>query len=224
VVLTGGTGLLGSFFKQSVKGGLYPTRQELDILDFDSISRYMKNHKTDLFIHCAAYTDVKTAEKSILPCIETNVIGCFNVLKYCMYNNIRLVYISTDAVFDGTRGDYTPGDPINPISVYSRSKASAELMVRSYKNSLIIRTSFFDNNFPYDQAFVDCFTTKDYIDIIGPEIIKSCLSNKTGIVHVVSKKRSFFDLAKQRKKDIKKISYKDFHMKDIVAKNLTLKE
>ena len=58
-------------------------------------------------------------------------------------NNVRFIYISTDYVFDGNKGNYSENDKPNPRSTYGKSKLSAENIVKTLNNYLIIRTSFF---------------------------------------------------------------------------------
>ena len=101
-----------------------------------------------------------------------NVLGTLNVLKSCKDLGKKLVFISTDYVFDGEKGNYTIDDPINPLSKYAKTKAAAELLVRTYENSLVIRTSFFGYDFPYEAAFVDQWSSKDYVDIIAPKVME----------------------------------------------------
>ena len=141
--------------------------------------------------------------------MNINVIGTLNLVSACAKRNIKLVYISTDYVFDGRNGPYEPEDPINPITVYAKSKAAGELCARCYPYSLVIRTSFFDTTFPYDAALVDQYTSKDYVDIIAPKILQAIKDNERGVVHVGSSRRSIYDIAITRKPYVKKISRED---------------
>ena len=186
-----------------------PARKEMDITSLESVRSYFSNNDFDVVLHCAAYTKTVEALHQIEECVETNVVGTWNLLKNCLAQNKRFVFISTDYVFDGLSGEYATKDPINPIGNYAMSKASAELLVRMYKNSLTIRTSFIPREFPHKAAFVDQYTTRDYVDIISPMICKLVLSDKTGIAHVGTSKKSVFDLALQRKSDVEMISIKD---------------
>jgi dTDP-4-dehydrorhamnose reductase len=206
-LLTGGNGLLGSnlipLFEFKMIELLKPSSCELDITNANQVCEFFSlNPDIDLVVHCAAYTDVKKAESDYVKCNEINVVGTYNIFKECVRKKIKLVFISTDAVFDGDKGQYSPKESLNPISKYAKSKTAAELIVRTYDNSLVIRTSFFGNNFPYDKAFVDQWTTKDYIDIIAPKVFAEVIMRKTGISHIKSKRRTLYDLAKIRKSDV----------------------
>ena len=131
-----------------------------------------------------------------------NVVGTANVVYACRLYGVRLVYISTDYVFDGRRGQYSPDDAINPTNKYAMTKAAGEYIVRTYDSSLVIRTSFCERVFPYEKAFIDQYTSRDYIDIISPLILKEASSNKVGIIHVGTGRKSVYKLAKQRKSDV----------------------
>lgn len=220
ILITGGSGLLGKNLLQIINYEKYkvlaPSSKQLDIVNKNSVDSFFKKNKIDLCIHCAAMTNVPKIEKQFKVtrnALYTNIVGTINVLDSCIDKNIKLCFISTDHVFDGMRGNYRKNDLINPLSKYAKTKASAELAVRTYKNSLIIRTSFFGNDFPYEKAFIDQWSSKDYIDIMAPKILKECLSGKIGISHVYSKKRSLYEIAKIKNINIKKISIKDFNNK-----------
>ena len=216
ILITGASGLLGKNLKKLINTEKYnilaPSSSTLNIRNYELVRQYFDKNNIDICIHCAAFKDVMDIEKnasSTIRSIDTNVIGTTNILFSCMQRNSKLVFISTDHVFDGTKGDYDIDEPINPLSKYAKTKAAAELVVRTYHNSLVIRTSFFDTFFPYDKAFVDQWSTKDYIDIMAPKILNECLSDKKGIVHVASFKKTLYDLAVERRKDVIKSSVKD---------------
>ena len=131
-----------------------------------------------------------------------------------MSRNIRLVYISTSHVFDGETGNYKSSDPINPIGKYAKSKAAAELVTRIYDNSLSIRTDFFDINFPFEYAYEDKWSSKEYIDILAPRIVEKCLSDETGVCHVSGKRSTFYDMAIKRNPNVKRGKRDHNHLKD----------
>jgi len=214
ILVTGGSGLLGSQLvsEWSDTPGIKvvaPPRKELDIAHTQSVSRYFSQHTFEIVVHCAAYTDTVEAMDEVEKCVMTNVIGTWNMLREAMKNQSRFVFISTDYVFDGKKGNYRIDDPINPIGNYAMSKGAAELIARMYNNSLSIRTSFVPSEFPHPAAFTDQYTTRDYVDIISSTIRTLSLSQKTGISHVGTSRKSVFELAKKRKKNVKKISIKD---------------
>jgi len=215
ILLTGGSGTLGKellkLFKNTEHEVFSPSSSELDIKDFMSCRQWFQIYKPNLVIHAAAYTDVKASEENYIRSINTNIVGTCNIINCCNLHNIKLVYISTDYVFDGKKGNYSINDPINPLSKYAKSKAAGELAARMYPYSLVIRTSFYGHTFPYDKAFVDQWSSKDYIDLLAPKILRACLSNNLGIMHVGTNRRSIYEIAKERKPEVQKISIKNFN-------------
>jgi dTDP-4-dehydrorhamnose reductase len=225
VFLTGGNGTLGTELKKLSAEGVdfySPSSSECNILNQEQIENCFKQKDFDLVVHCAAATNVTEIEKSPLNALETNVVGTINLLRECVKYNKKMVFISTDYVFDGERGQYSIHDPINPLSKYAKTKAAAELAVRTYDNSLIIRTSFYGYGFPYEKAFVDQWTSKDYVDVIAPKILDAIKSDKIGIVHIGSARRSVYEIAKKRNKNIKQMSRKDIQFK--IPKDTSLRQ
>ena len=133
-----------------------------------------------------------------------------------MKHNIRFVYISSSHVFDGVDGNYKTTDRVNPLTKYSKSKVAGEMTSLIYENSLVIRTEFCEENFPFDTAYIDKFSSKEYIDILAPKILDKCLSNEKGILHVGGPKRSFYEFGKIRNENVKMGSVKDLISKSKV--------
>lgn len=217
ILITGASGLLGSNLVCLLKKNnelLLPSSSVFNVVNSNSLFDYFNNNKSiKLCVHCAALTNTQEAEVNALDFINVNIIGTINLLKECISRSIKFVYISTDYVFDGEKGNYATTDPINPIGNYAKTKASAELAVRCFPDALVIRTSFFDKQFPYKNAFCDIFTSKDYVDIIAPKIVDVILSKKNGIVHIGSKRRSVYEIAKTRDKNVIKSFSKDYKIK-----------
>jgi len=215
--LIGGSGTLGS--QMILDAADYnitfisPSSDDCNIRVGWQVDENIKNFEGDTVVHCAAFTDVKTAEKYPLRAAHINVLGTFNVLHSCMKYKKRLVYISTDYVFDGKKGNYKTSDSINPLSNYAKTKAAGELLVRTYYNSLVIRTSFYGKEFPYEKALIDQWTSKDYVDIISPKILQCIREKELGIEHVGSPRRTVYEIAKERKKDIEGISMAEINIK-----------
>ena len=213
IFITGGSGLLGKELIKNLQAEhtlYYPTHEECDIENRESLRKHIEDFKPNILIHCAAFISIGFSEKDPSKAIDTNVIGTCNVVQECARNYIKLVYISTTHVFDGKKGKYTTDDYINPLGNYAKTKAAGELVVRTYKNSLSIRTEFFSHEFPYPAAFADRWASKDYVDVLAPKIASICVSNKKGICNVGSKRKTLYAIAKKRKKDVKKIFVKDF--------------
>jgi dTDP-4-dehydrorhamnose reductase len=209
IFLTGGSGTLGSELIKISKAHevefIAPASKYCDITNPYQIHNHIKDSGCDTIVHSAAITDVKATENDPSLAWDVNVLGTLNVLKSCKDLGKKLVFISTDYVFDGEKGNYAIDDPINPLSKYAKTKAGAELLVRTYENSLVIRTSFFGYDFPYEAAFVDQWSSKDYVDIIAPKVLEEILGNKTGVIHTGNERRSIYNIALDRNENVKKI-------------------
>ena len=105
--------------------------EEMDITDEQSVHRVIKEVNPDAVIHCAAYTAVDAAEDNEELCRKVNACGTAYIAETCKELDIKMLYISTDYVFDGqgTR-PWEPEDERNPQSVYGRTKYEGELAVQ----------------------------------------------------------------------------------------------
>ena len=209
IFLTGGSGTLGSeLIKQSRKFGINfiaPSSKDCDITDEVSVRENLMDFGGDVVLHAAALTNVKEIQEATMHAIDVNVGGTINIIKSCQQYNKKLVFISTDYVFDGNKGNYAVDAPVNPISKYAKTKAAAELLVRTIENSLVIRTSFFGHDFPYDKAAVDQWSSKDYVDIIAPLVLEVLKKDNTGIVHVGTKRTTTYEKATRRSPDVQNV-------------------
>jgi dTDP-4-dehydrorhamnose reductase len=201
ILLTGGSGLLGRNLISHLSGHevIAPSSSELDITNALSFISF----KCDLVIHCAAIAKFADAEKDPLGTIDTNIQGTCNALRHAMTRNARFVFISSSHVFDGQKGNYEHTDLPNPLTRYAKSKVAGEMAALIYDKSLVIRTEFCDIDFPFDTAFTDKYSSKEYIDILAPKIVEKCLSEQTGICHVGSSRRSFYEFGQLRNPNVK---------------------
>lgn len=210
ILMSGGAGLLGRQLKQIDSSIISMTREELDVSNYDSVADQIKKNKPDTFLHLAAFTDNRKLEKDPKGAILDNIIGTSNVTITCLEENVRLVYVSTDYVYSGKKGLYKEEDEILPINKYAWSKLGGECAVRQYDNSLIIRTSFGSSSFPYDQAFVDMWTSKDTVDVMAPMILRATKSNITGILHIGTERKNMFEYASKLNVNVKKAIRNEF--------------
>ncbi|PDZ11375.1 dTDP-4-dehydrorhamnose reductase [Bacillus pseudomycoides] len=148
VLVTGAGGQLGKEFIAyfTEKGDtLYSfTRKELDVTDATSLNPIMKNLKPDLVLHCAAYTKVDAAEENWKEAYAINALGTRNIAVASEVIGAKLVYFSTDYVFDGMQArDYHEFDQTNPLNVYGASKLAGEEAVKNFHSRyFIMRTSW----------------------------------------------------------------------------------
>lgn len=215
VIFTGGSGLLGSEFRKILPDIHYPSSKEFNVTNYDQMKQYIESNGCELFIHAAAFTSPPRIDKDPLEALEVNIAGTANVVKLCIEFDMRLIYISTDYVFRGDVGNYRETDPVYPVNKYAWSKLGGECAVRMYDKSLIIRTTFGPNVFPYEKAFVDQWTSRESVSVIAGMISKLIDKDITGVVHVGGKRKSVFEFAKSldETKDIGQLSIKDVSFK-----------
>jgi dTDP-4-dehydrorhamnose reductase len=126
------------------EGHAVPPWEALDITDTPAVARCLLGHQPDAVIHTAAYTDVDGCERNPDLAYRINALGTWNLASVCGSHHITLVYVSTDFVFDGTKGEpYTEFDTPNPLSRYGASKLAGEQFVRQLcRQHFIARTAW----------------------------------------------------------------------------------
>ena len=187
-----------------------PSKEEMDIRNKAKIEQYILKIKPDIFLHAAAITrpmvkHVKNPDLSI----ETNIVGTANVVLMCMKYNIKLVYISTDYVYPGTKGNYSENDALLPVNKYAWSKMGGECAVMLYKNSLILRMCMSDKPFPHPKALIDIKKSLIYNEEAARITLQ--LLDQFGIINVGGKARSVYDFAHENNPNIGKISLKEIN-------------
>jgi dTDP-4-dehydrorhamnose reductase len=203
IVFTGGSGRFGKIFKSNtkLKNVFYPKRNELNILNSSSISKYLSKKKPKIVIHAAGLSrPMDMHDKDINLSIDTNIIGTCNLVKVCNNLKIKIIYLSTNYVYPGFKGNYKENDPLLPYNNYSWSKLGGESAVHMYKNSLIIRLCMTEKPFVHNFAFKDLITNfifqEDFVKVI-PKLIKH-----KGIINFGGKAMSVYNFAKKSKKNI----------------------
>ena len=203
IVFTGGNGRFGKIFqeKTKLKNIFFPSKKEFDILNFNSIRKYLIKKKVKIVIHAAALSrpmDIHNKEISLS--IDKNIIGTCNLVKVCETLNLKIIYFSTNYVYPGKKGDYKETDALLPYNNYAWSKLGGECAVQMYKNSLILRFCMTEKPFIHNVAFKDLITNfifhEDVVKMF-PKLIKH-----KGIINIGGKKSSVYKFAKQYNKKI----------------------
>ena len=119
---------------------------DIDTFDMSDPAAYAQ-HDWDLYgtvINCGAWTAVDAAEtpEGRISCWKANAQGPALLARTCAEHGIRLVHISSDYVFDGTRELHTEDEPFGPLSVYGQSKAAGDLAVAGCPQHYILRSSW----------------------------------------------------------------------------------
>lgn len=205
ILLTGSSGTLGTELQKHIKCHAPFRRLGYDIFDHEvwKTRCYDENNKLikyNLIIHCAAYTDVLKAEDQKDLCYKTNVIGTRNMASL----GIPIIYISTEYVFDGEKGNYSEEDYPNPQNFYSLTKLLGEYEARRSPRSVVIRCLFKPRPFEHDAGCTDQFTSGDYVDVIAKDIDLAVKKFKhlPRTLHIGTGRKSTFELARQTR-DVK---------------------
>ncbi len=147
MLITGANGLLGKeitrYFSKGYK--VLPTDlAECDVTSAKECMRVVGGFRPEVVVHCAAYTDVDRAEREKEAAFTLNADGTRNMALACREHRSLLVTFSTDYVFDGaSERPYAEDDPVDPLSVYGRSKLAAEEAVREVApHFLLLRTQW----------------------------------------------------------------------------------
>lgn len=221
--ITGGSGLLGSRFSKFTDEYEVTTTYnknpkehsvKLDITDEKDVLNKIESLSPDLVVHPAALTNVDYCEDHKEEAYKINAQGTLNMVKACEKIDSKLIYVSTDFVFDGTEGSYKETDKTNPISYYGLSKLKGEEFVQeSDIKSAIVRVSVlygWHENFNYVMWVIDELKKGNNINIVTDEynsptyaenaaeaILKIFSKNKEGIYHIAGDERiNRFDFAK----------------------------
>jgi dTDP-4-dehydrorhamnose reductase len=122
------------------------TSRQLNITNAEAVLAAVREIRPDALINCAAYTAVDACESETDCCMAVNAHGPANLAAACAESGCRLIHISTDYVFDGSKPapePYLESDPTGPVSAYGRSKlAGEEAIAGRLENYLILRTAW----------------------------------------------------------------------------------
>jgi dTDP-4-dehydrorhamnose reductase len=141
ILVTGAGGQVGRALARRLPTACLLTHEDLDVRNATDAAVLFKG--TELVVHLAAMTDVDKCEEQPDLCMEINACGTKSVFEAAQAARARVIYVSTDYVFDGTKAtEYEETDEPNPINVYGHSKLEGERHVARDRNNLIVRTSW----------------------------------------------------------------------------------
>lgn len=207
VLVTGVKGQLGyDVVNELTKRGIESIGvdiEEMDITDADSVSRVIIEAMPDAVIHCAAYTAVDAAEENEELCRKVNAGGPQNIANVCKELDIKMVYISTDYVFDGTgERPWEPDDACDPQSIYGLTKYEGEFAVRNTLDKyFIVRIAwvFGINGKNFVKTMLKLSETHDTIRVVNDQfgsptytydlarlLVDMVLTEKYGIYHATN--------------------------------------
>ena len=178
VLVTGVKGQLGYDVMNELKKqgltGIGVDVDEMDITDAEACRRVITEAKPDAVIHCAAYTAVDAAEQNMELCRKVNADGTRNIAEVCKGLDIKMMYISTDYVFNGqgTR-PWEPDDHREPLNAYGQSKYEGELAVEELvKKFFIVRIAwvFGVNGKNFIKTMLNVGKTHDTLKVVSDQI------------------------------------------------------
>ena len=216
IIVTGGSGRFGLTLKKfKTKHKIFfPTKKQLDILSEKKIQNYISKRKPKFLIHLAGLSrPMNIHKKNIHKSINLNIIGTANVVKACAKKNIKLIYFSTNYVYQGNKGNYEETDPLLPVNNYAWSKLGGETSVQLYKNSLILRLSMTEKPFVHKKAFTNVKTSFLYHEDVVEILFK--ILNKKGVINVGGKAQFIYNFAKKNNPGLKKSFLKKKSKHDI---------
>ena len=217
-LVTGVNGQLGYDIKKELidrgySDVLAPVRDEMDITKKGQVDRVVLDYKPDVIFHCAAYTAVDKAEEEKEMCYDINVNGTKYLAAAASLVGAKLIYFSTDYVFDGTKdGIYEVDDRVCPINYYGETKWLGEEEVRKYPNNIIVRISwlFGINGKNFVRTMLRLAETKKELGVVSDQIgsptytedlsklvVKMALANVVGTYHITNEGYcSWYEFAK----------------------------
>jgi dTDP-4-dehydrorhamnose reductase len=150
VLVTGGNGQVGRSIAELASDARFAAldiavtkRSTVDITDRAGLNAAFDRLQPDVVINAAAYTSVDAAESDEAAATAVNTDGVASLADLCAAHGARVLHLSTDYVFDGTKdGWYVESDPIAPLGVYGRTKAAGEAAATACPAHLILRTSW----------------------------------------------------------------------------------
>lgn len=176
ILITGASGQLGSDLSNLLKDNYTVfsfNSNELDVANQKQVGKIFNEIKPDIVIHSGAYTSVDLAETEIEKAFKINAFGTRNVAIESNRWKSKLVYISTDYVFDGTcKNPINEFTPVSPINVYGKSKLEGENFVKDFSDLYyIVRTSwvFGSNGKNFIKTMLKLSESKKEINVVNDQ-------------------------------------------------------
>lgn len=159
IALTGASGLVGSRIIELLRNDfefISLSSKDFDIRNQDQVHQVVQDIKFDFFLHLAAYTNVDRAETDPTEAFAMNVKGTEHIFNSVQNKGKKMIYMSTDFVFDGRNPPYDENSSENPISKYGETKFKGEQLVKN--NAMIVRIAY-----PYRASFEP---KKDFVRVL----------------------------------------------------------
>ena len=212
ILVTGSDGRFGKILQKikSNKNFIFRNKSELNILSERSIRNNIKKIKPNYILHLAGLSrPMSIHTKHVNKSINLNIIGTCNIVKEASKLNIKVIYLSTNYIYPGKKGNYKEIDAVRPWNNYGWSKLGGECAVQMYKNSLILRLCMTEKPFIHNQAYANVKSNFIFQEDAAQIVLK--ILNKKGIINVGGPSQSIYQFATRYNKNIrKKISKGEF--------------
>ncbi len=204
IIVTGSDGRFGKILEKLNNKLILRNKRQLNILSVQSITKNLKKFKPTHILHLAGLSrPMKIHDQNIQKSIDLNIIGTCNIVKEASKFGVKVIYLSSNYVYPGTRGNYNEEDALKPWNNYSWSKLGGECAVQMYRNSLIIRLCMTEKPFIHKQAYANVKSNFIYQEDAAKLVLK--VINKKGIINIGGPSQTIFNFAKKDNKKIKKI-------------------
>lgn len=176
ILLTGAKGQLGREVSQQLDSDyqiISTDIDQLDIANYEQVKALFEQTKPAAVIHCAAYTQVDQAESDFDGAYKINVAGTRNLAAQCLQHYARMVYVSTDYVFDGQSSqNYREYDAPNPLNVYGKTKLWGEEVVRQLLGRhYIVRTAWlYGDGRNFVKTMLSLASEKELLQVVHDQI------------------------------------------------------
>lgn len=209
ILITGASGALGRHLvlASPLAGDelLTPSSSDLDVTDERAVVGCLREFEPNTVIHCAARIRSRGADSpdQRLAMSRVNVYGAGQVARAAKEVGARLVHVSTDFVFDGSKpgGLYRETDVPCPLGYYPLTKAAAEPLALGCPGALVVRLSF-NESWPYPRAFSDRFTSKLPVAVAAHQLALAAKSELSGLLHLGGPRRSYLEFARTLGADV----------------------
>lgn len=221
ILLLGSRGLIGSailsVLEKNNEEVIAPSHTECDVTNRDHLADFFSRTNPTVVINATGYTAVDKAQTDTTEqakCVALNVVAPRLITECAKKHGTKMVHISTDYVFDGTKKTpYLESDQPNPLSVYGKAKLEGENEVLKYENSLIARTAWPFG--PQSKNFVDTMlelsVQNDVLRVVNDQtgsptytldfatvLYETIKNNTRGVVHIVNNgEATWYDLARE---------------------------
>lgn len=202
VLVTGGSGLLGTALRQLDPSLVCPPHAELDVVDPGAIASALERHRPEIVLHAAAFTRNVAIRHDPARAVRVNIAGTAHIAAACIDRGLRLVYVSSDYVYADTPGPHREDEALHPLNAYAWTKLGGECAARLVPRHLIIRTTFGPVPYEYAAAAADKRTSRMYVNEAAPRILELARSGLEGVVNVGDEAGSMLAYARRTRPDV----------------------